>query len=59
MASQNWRASSKVDRTLWNHWMAVIVPARVLNTTGAVLVAGRDNSQLSPNLNSTEIFIGA
>lgn len=59
MTSQNWRVSSEVDRTLWSHWMAVIVPARVQSTTGAVLVAGGDNSQLPPNMNSTEIFIGA
>lgn len=59
MTSQNWRVNSEVNRTLWNHWMVVIVPANILSTTGAILVGGGDNSQLPPSLNSTEVFIGA
>ena len=57
MNSQNWRSAAEVDRTLWNHTVAVIVPAQIRTTTGAVLVVGGDNSPAPPNLNSVEVLV--
>src|SRR5512139_1442904 len=29
MTSQRWRSSAQVNRTRWQHWMAVVVPDKV------------------------------
>lgn len=59
MTSQNWRSASEVNRTLWSHWLALIVPTQVRTTTGAVLVVGGDNSPAPPSLNGIEVLIAA
>jgi PhoPQ-activated pathogenicity-related protein len=59
MTSQNWRSASEVNRTLWSHWLALIVPTNIRTTTGAVLVVGGDNSPTPPSLNGIEVLIAA
>lgn len=57
MTSQQWRsAPAEVDRTLWSHWMAMIVPDVVSSDTGMLFIAGGNNLQ-GPNMNSTEIAV--
>lgn len=53
MTSQQWRTPEEVDRTLWSHWMAVVVPDTVVTETAMLIVAGGSNSEL-PNLNSSD-----
>src|SRR4030067_2402554 len=59
MTSQNWRSASEVSRQLWSHWLALIVPAQVRTTTGAVLVVGGDNTPTPPGLNGIAVLIAA
>lgn len=57
MASQQWRTSEEVDRTLWSHWLAIIVPETVVTDTAMLIVAGGSNHDL-PNLDAAEVQIG-
>ena len=59
MTSQNWRGANEVNRTLWSHWVALIIPSQVRTTTGAVVVAGGDNTPTPPSLNGVEVQAAA
>ncbi|HET7863985.1 MAG TPA: PhoPQ-activated protein PqaA family protein [Burkholderiaceae bacterium] len=59
LTSQQWRLATEIDRPLWQHWMAVLVPSQVRSTTGGLIIGGGRNSAQPPNLASTEIAIGA
>ena len=57
MSSQQWRtAPDEVDRTLWTHWMAMIVPDVVATDTSMLFIAGGDNFQ-GPDLGAAEVAI--
>ena len=58
MTSQQWRAPGEVDRTLWTHWLAVVVPEVVSHDTAMVIVGGGDNGG-PPDLASDEVAFGA
>lgn len=59
MTSQQWRTAGEVDRTAWNHWVAIVVPSHVTSSTGAIIVAGDDNTSTPPSANNIELFIAA
>jgi len=46
--SQNWRNAGEVDRTLWKHWLTVVVPWAVSNDTALLLVDGGNNGGAPP-----------
>jgi PhoPQ-activated pathogenicity-related protein len=49
MASQRWRsAPPEVDRSLWVHWLTVIVPSTVSHSTGLLFITGGDNGGSPP-----------
>lgn len=56
MNSQQWRITQEVDRPLWSHWMAMIVPDVIATDTGMLFIAGGDNIG-GPALDSTEVAI--
>ncbi len=44
LKSQTWRSSSEVDRTLWQHWMTIVVPNDLSTTdTAFLIIDGGDN----------------
>ena len=47
MTSQRWRTTDEVDRTLWKHWVTIVVPDFVpvteLRRTALLFVVGADN----------------
>lgn len=49
LTSQNWRTAADVDRTLWKHWLTVIVPALVRTNTGLLLISGGSGSDTPPS----------
>ncbi len=49
LTSQNWRTAAEVDRTLWKHWLTVVVPALVRTSTGLLLISGGSNSDTPPS----------
>lgn len=48
MTSQAWRNPSEVDRTLWKHWVLVIVPSTVTNTKALMYIGAGDNGGAIP-----------
>jgi hypothetical protein len=38
MNSQTWRSPSAVDRTLWQHWVQIVVPAGLTSSTALLLI---------------------
>lgn len=49
MASQRWRsAPSEVNRSLWEHWLTVIVPDTVSFPTALLFINGGDNGGSAP-----------
>ena len=44
MASQTWLTEQEVDRTLWEHWLVILVPDKVVSTTGFMMIGGGGNN---------------
>ena len=58
MTSQSWRDIKEVNRPLWSHWLAVIVPTVMTTNTGMLIIAGGNNLE-PPDLTETELVIAA
>lgn len=48
MISQEWRTSSEVDRTRWQHWLTIIIPDQVKCATAFLLINGGSNGRAAP-----------
>jgi PhoPQ-activated pathogenicity-related protein len=48
MASQTWLTTAEVERTLWEHWLTVIVPDTVTQDTGLLFISGGKNTDAAP-----------
>jgi PhoPQ-activated pathogenicity-related protein len=48
MTSQSWRTEKEVDRTLWKHWVMIIVPAEVKFDTSLLFIGGGSNNNDAP-----------
>jgi PhoPQ-activated pathogenicity-related protein len=48
LTSQSWRSPQEVDRTLWEHWLVVVVPPRVEARTAFLLIGGGRNRPEPP-----------
>jgi len=63
MASQNWRiALSEVDRSLWEHWLTIIVPNALSHSTALLFITGGGNGGSPPGgVNGTlaQIAVGS
>ncbi len=49
MTSQQWRSEAEVNRTQWEHWVQIIVPAGVRNDTGFLMISGGSNGRAAPD----------
>ena len=49
MTSQTWRSSQEVNRTLWQHWLTVIVPDNVAFDTALLRINGGGNGGSPPS----------
>jgi PhoPQ-activated pathogenicity-related protein len=54
MYSQKWRTLEEVDRNLWTHWMAMVVPDIVSTDTGMLIVGGGKNTPI-PDIDGSEV----
>ncbi|MGC9052924.1 MAG: PhoPQ-activated pathogenicity-related family protein, partial [Candidatus Hydrogenedens sp.] len=50
LTSQTWRSSSEVNRTLWKHWLTIIVPTSITKTKGLLIISGGNNGSSATNL---------
>jgi len=49
MTSQTWRKPEEVDRTVWKHWLTVIVPRAVRHRTALLYISGGRSSSGPPS----------
>lgn len=49
MTSQSWRSEQEVNRTLWQHWLTVVVPNDVAFNTALLWITGGSNDRPAPN----------
>ncbi len=48
MKSQTWRTEKEVNRTLWQHWVSIIVPNDVASDTALLFINGGSNKSTKP-----------
>lgn len=48
MKSQTWRTEKEVNRTLWQHWVTIIVPNGVTSDTALLFINGGSNKNTKP-----------
>jgi PhoPQ-activated pathogenicity-related protein len=48
LTSGIWRNPDEVDRTLWKHFVSVLVPPIVVGNTGLLVISGGDNTDTPP-----------
>lgn len=48
MKSQTWRSEKEVNRTLWQHWVTIIVPNDVTSSTALLFISGGSNKNTKP-----------
>ncbi len=49
MKSQAWRTRQEVDRTVWQHWLVVVVPDQVDFDTAFLMIGGGSNDRPPPS----------
>jgi PhoPQ-activated pathogenicity-related protein len=49
MKSQTWRSEKEVNRTLWQHWLTIIVPNDVTSDTALLWINGGRNGGKPPS----------
>lgn len=52
MVSQRWRSHAEVNRVLWRHWLAVVVPDGVRSDVAMLIVEGGINSRFRPGVHN-------
>jgi len=48
MTSQTWRTPEEVDRTVWKHWVTVVVPRTVRHRTAVLYISGGRSTTPAP-----------
>jgi PhoPQ-activated pathogenicity-related protein len=48
MTSQSWLTESEVDRTIWEHWLSIVVPDTVTSDTALLMIGGGKNGDPVP-----------
>jgi PhoPQ-activated pathogenicity-related protein len=49
MTSQQWLTTNEVNRTLWKHWVTIIVPKGAKGGTGLLFITGGSNERPAPD----------
>ncbi len=49
LKSQTWRTTDDVDRTVWQHWLTVVKPAKPLSNIAFIFITGGANGGNPPN----------
>jgi PhoPQ-activated pathogenicity-related protein len=55
MTSQSWRSPGEVDRTLWRHWLTIVVPKTVSHDTALLYITGGNNGGSAPSSAPSEV----
>ncbi|MCU7919742.1 MAG: PhoPQ-activated pathogenicity-related family protein [Candidatus Thiodiazotropha sp. (ex Epidulcina cf. delphinae)] len=57
MDSQTWRSEDEVTPTLWNHWVALIVPHQLTSNTANLIVTGGSSTASPPSPEDLALFV--
>lgn len=57
LTSQTWRTTAEIDRTVWQHWLVVVVPHQASAQTALLLLGGGSN-QPEPPKEAGELPLG-
>ena len=49
LTSQTWKPPVEPDRTVWKHWVTIVVPTKVNYTTGFLYITGGNNRSKVPD----------
>ncbi len=49
LTSQTWSSPARTDRSVWKHWLTVVVPDDAPYDTGMLVVSNGDNDQPAPS----------
>lgn len=52
LVSQNWLKETEVDRTLWEHWVTVSIPAERQDSSALIMIGGGSNGGGAPSPSS-------
>jgi len=52
LTSQSWRKPEEVDRTIWTHWLTVVVPENVKKSSALLIISGGKNTDKPPTSSS-------
>lgn len=52
MTSQTWRKPEEVDRTVWTHWLTIVVPKKVKKPSALLIISGGKNTDEPPTSSS-------
>ena len=50
LTSQQWRSPEEVDHHIWEHWLTIVQPDVVSNTTGFLFISGGSISSKAPGV---------
>ncbi|MGD9724096.1 MAG: PhoPQ-activated protein PqaA family protein [Pirellulales bacterium] len=56
LTSQTWRSASETNRSLWRHWLQIIVPTTVTHSTALLYVTGGSNGGAAPTTLSGDML---
>ncbi|MBP8302945.1 MAG: PhoPQ-activated pathogenicity-related family protein [Phycisphaerae bacterium] len=60
MTSQSWRSPQEVNRTVWRHWLTILVPDGVSSSRALLWINGGNNTDTAPTrLDSTLLSMAA
>jgi PhoPQ-activated pathogenicity-related protein len=48
LTSQTWLSTREVDRSVWKHWLTVVVPEEVVHDKAFLYITGGDNTDPAP-----------
>lgn len=48
MTSQQWLTEAEVDKPIWEHWVTIVVPAKVEHETAFLYIGGGSNDKPAP-----------
>lgn len=56
MVSQKWLTKEQVNRTLWQHWVTLMIPNKITSDTGLLMIGGGKNGGDAPTEPSKEMM---
>lgn len=56
MTSQAWLTTNEVNRTVWKHWLTIVVPSEITSDVALLVIAGGSNDKGPPGMPSGDLM---